>query len=157
MAWRKGKGEKLSRGKRSSNPLLAALVITIIVLLIMMTYRGVGVDIGMGSEYNLGQGVADYGDEDVVFNFECIAPTSIEFDDLQVEIVLLSEGMVVSVATSNESVSAEDLVIPKLRVFENVTIPHNGAPMEGLGFILTLTYKGRLGAQYVTYSIPWDD
>lgn len=156
MAWRAKKGQRPPRDGPGPKLYIAALIVAILVVLVMLPTRGGGVDIGLGSAYNLAQGVADYGEENVRFNFTCIAPTSIDFHDLQVEVVLLSDGMVVSVATSNESVSAEDPVIPKLRIFQNVTVPHHGEPMEGMGFILTLTYKGRLAAQYVTYSIPWD-
>jgi len=157
MAWRKKKKERPPRDGPGAILYLAALLAALLVVLFMVPTMGGGVDIGLGSGYNLAQGVADYGEEDVRFNFTCIAPMSIDFHDLQAEVVLLSDGKVLSVATSNESVSAEDPVIPALRVFDNITVPHHGEPKEGMGFILTLTYKGRLGAQYVTYSIPWDD
>jgi hypothetical protein len=156
MAWRGKAGERPPRDGPGPRLYLAALAAALLVVLLMLPSMSGGVDIGLGTAYDLDQGVADYGEEDVRFTITCIAPTRIDFHDLQVEIVLLSDGRVVSVATSNESVSAEDPVIPKLRVFPNVTLPHQGEAKEGMGFILTLTYKGRLGAQYVTYSIPWD-
>lgn len=156
MPWRK-KGERPSRDWTKARLYIAPLIVVLLVLIVMLTSRNGGVDIGLGPEYNLGPGTVVYGPEGVVFTFTCVAPQRIDFDHLEAEIVLLSDDEVVSVVSSNGSVSAQSDVIPQLRVFDNVTMPHEGYPMEGMGMIVTLTYKGRLGAQYIIYQIPWDD
>ena len=157
MPWRKVTKERPPLRERLSNPLVGALILAIVVLLLMVPTIGDGVFIGLGDNWYLSQGLAAYGEEEVTFTFICITPTHIDIEDLQAEFVLLSGGSVVSVTTSNESISSDDPVIPELRLFENVSVPHLGHDQMSLGFILTLTYKGKLADQYYFDRIPWDE
>jgi len=151
------KARKTYRESSPRAPVLVPAIIALAVLAILLVVQTGGVFIGLGDDYALSQGLATYGEETVTFTFVCITPTHIDFDDLRAEIVLLSGGSVVSVTTSNESVSMDNPVIPELRAFENVSVPHLGHEQMSLGFILTLTYKGKLADQYFFDRIPWDE
>jgi hypothetical protein len=102
---------------------------------------------------HLGQGNSMYTDHDVVFNVECVHDVPIDVEDLSVEFVLTSDGEPVSSGGSNTSEVEDPVAFPEWRVFRNVTVPHLGHPEDGLGFTVTLYYKGIEVDQYVYESL----
>ncbi len=134
---------------------VGVLMVVIVVLSALTALRGHGVDNHPGG-FSLGHGETTYREDDVVFTFGLIAPRRVDPDQLFAEIVLLSDGDVVEHVVTNASVEVGDELIPGLRLFENVSVPHHGRERDSLGFVITLRHKGTVVDQYIYQRVAWD-